>query len=418
MNKILKVKARQVFDSRGNPTVEAEVFTKNNSASAICPSGASTGTYEAFEKRDRNNKRYLGKSVLKVIHIINTKISNKLKGHNVHDQVRIDTIMINLDGTRQKIKLGANAILAVSMAVKKLSAKVKRIPLYKSFLVKKNYQLPYPLMNIINGGAHANNGLRIQEFMIRPDKAKSFSEAMRICFVVIKNLSKIIKDKGLSTSVGDEGGFAPMISSNNQALDLIVLAIKKSGFKNGKDVSICLDVAANELFKKSKYSIHSKNYISVEKSIKEYQKIIKKYKIKSIEDPFAENDWLAWSKLMKSIKDVQIVGDDLYVTNLERLKKGFLNISSNSILIKLNQIGTVSETLDVIKFAQTIGYKTIISHRSGESEDTFIADLAVGTNSNQIKTGSLARSERVAKYNQLIRIEEELGNRAKMNKIN
>ena len=237
-------------------------------------------------------------------------------------------------------------------------------------------------------------------------------------FVIIKNLSKLIKYKGLSTSVGDEGGFAPMISNNNQALDLIVTAIKKSGFRNGKDVSICLDVAANELFKKDKYSIHSKSYISVKKSIKEYQTIIKKYKIKSIEDPFAENDWLSWNKLMKSVKDVQIVGDDLYVTNLERLKKGFLNISSNSILIKLNQIGTVSETLDVIKFAQTIGYKTIISHRSGDSEDTFIADLAVGTNSNQIKTGSLARSERVAKYNQLIRIEEELGNRTKMNKIN
>ena len=418
MSKILKVKARQVFDSRGNPTVEAEVFTKNNSASAICPSGASTGTFEAFEKRDTNNKRYLGKSVLTAVNLVNTKISKKLKGQSIHNQERIDTLLINLDGTRQKTNLGANAMLAVSMAVKKLSAKAKKLPLYKTFFKKNNYQLPYPLMNIINGGAHANNGLRIQEFMIRPDKAKSFTEAMRICFLVIKSLSKLIKDKGLSTSVGDEGGFAPMINSNNQALDLIVSAIKKAGFKNGKDVSICLDVAANELFRNKKYSIHSKNYISVKKSIKEYQKIIKKYKIKSIEDPFAEDDWLAWNKLMKSTNNVQIVGDDLYVTNLERLKKGFLNISSNSILIKLNQIGTVSETLDVIKFAQTIGYKTIISHRSGESEDTFIADLAVGTNSNQIKTGSLARSERVAKYNQLLRIEEELGKTARMNKIN
>ena len=418
MSKILKVKARQVFDSRGNPTVEAEVYVKNNSAKAICPSGASTGTFEAYEKRDKNNKRYLGKSVFSAVNLVNTKISKKLKGQNVHNQERIDTLLINLDGTRQKTNLGANAMLAVSMAVKKLSAIVKKLPLYKTFSVEKNFQLPYPLMNIINGGAHANNGLRIQEFMIRPDRAKSFSEAMRVCYLVIKSLSKLIKDKGLSTSVGDEGGFAPMISSNNQALDLIVSAIKKAGFKNGKDVSICLDVAANELFKKNKYSIHSKSYISVEKSIKEYQKIINKYKIKSIEDPFAENDWLAWNKLMKFVKDVQIVGDDLYVTNLERLKKGFLNISSNSILIKLNQIGTVSETLDVIKFAHTIGYKTIISHRSGESEDTFIADLAVGTNSNQIKTGSLARSERVAKYNQLIRIEEELGKKARMNKIN
>ena len=417
MSKILKVKARQVFDSRGNPTIEAEVFTKNNSALAICPSGASTGTYEAFEKRDKNNKRYLGKSVLNAVNLINTKISKKLKGQNVHDQERIDTLLINLDGTRQKTRLGANSILAVSMAVKKLSARVKKLPLFKTFLVKNNFKLPYPLMNIINGGAHANNGLRIQEFMIRPDRAKNFSDAMRICYVVIKNLSKIIKNRGLSTSVGDEGGFAPMISSNNQALDLIVSAIKKSGFVNGRDVSICLDVAANELHKKGKYSIHSRSFVSVEKSIKEFNKIITKYKIKSIEDPFAENDWISWNKLMKNTSKVQIVGDDLYVTNLERLKKGFLNISSNAILIKLNQIGTVSETLEVIKFAQIIGFKTIISHRSGDSEDTFIADLAVGTNSDQIKTGSLARSERVAKYNQLLRIEEGLGKKARMNKI-
>ena len=417
MSKILKVKARQVYDSRGNPTVEAEVFVKNNSATAICPSGASTGTYEAFEKRDKNNKRYLGKSVLSAINIINTKISKKIKGQNIHNQEKIDALMINLDGTRQKTKLGANSMLAVSMAAKKLSAKLKRLPLYKTFFIKKNFQLPYPLMNIINGGAHANNSLQIQEFMIRPDRAKNFSDAMRICFVVIKTLSKLIQNKGLSTSVGDEGGFAPMISNNNQALDLIVSAIKKSGFVNGKDVSICLDVAANELIKNKKYSIHSKKFISVQSSINEYKKMIKKYKIKSIEDPFAENDWNSWNKLMKATNKVQIVGDDLYVTNLERLKKGFLNVSSNAILIKLNQIGTVSETLDVIKFAQIIGFKTIISHRSGDSEDTFIADLAVGTGSNQIKTGSLARSERVAKYNQLIRIEEELGKKARMNKI-
>ena len=417
MSKILKIRARQVFDSRGNPTIEAEIYSKSLSSSAICPSGASTGTYEAFEKRDKNNKKYLGKSVLTAVNLINTKISKKLKGFNVHDQERIDAILINLDGTRQKTKLGANAILAVSMAAKKLSAKIKKIPLYKNFLVKNNFRLPYPLMNIINGGAHANNGLRIQEFMIRPDKAKNFSEAMRICFIVISNLSNLIKKKGLSTSVGDEGGFAPMIDNNEQALDLVVAAIKKSGFKNGKDVSICLDVAANELFNKNKYSIHSKKYISVDQSIKGYQKIINKYKIKSIEDPFAENDWMSWNKIMRSTNKVQIVGDDLYVTNLERLKKGFLNNSSNSILIKLNQIGTVSETLEVIKFAQIIGYKTIISHRSGDSEDTFIADLAVGTDSNQIKTGSLARSERVAKYNQLIRIEEQLGKKARMNKI-
>ncbi len=417
MSKIIKVKARQVFDSRGNPTIEVEVSTRKNYAKAISPSGASTGTYEAFEKRDVNNKRYLGKSVLKAVNLVNTKISKKLKDVSVHNQEKIDALMINLDGTKQKNKLGANTILAVSMAVKKLSAKEKKIPLYKNFLVKNNFKLPFPLMNIINGGAHANNGLRIQEFMIRPDRAKNFSDAVRICFLVIKNLSKLIKNKGLSTSVGDEGGFAPMINNNNEALDLIVLAIKKSGFINGKDVSICLDVAANELFRKNKYSIHSKKYLSADKSIIEYKKMINKYKIKSIEDPFAENDWLSWNKLMKSIDKIQIVGDDLYVTNLERLKKGFLNLSSNAILIKLNQIGTVSETLEVIKFAQIIGFKTIISHRSGDTEDTFIADLAVGTNSNQIKSGSLSRSERVAKYNQLIRIEEELGKKARMNKI-
>ena len=417
MTKITKVIARQVFDSRGNPTIEAEVFCKNLSSSAICPSGASTGTFEAYEKRDKNNKKYLGKSVLKSVGLVNTVISKNLKNKNVHNQEKIDSLLINLDGTKQKTKFGANAILSVSMAVKKLSAKLKKIPLYKSFLLKKDFKLPYPLMNIINGGAHADNGLRIQEFMIRPDKAKSFSEAVRISFLVIQHLKGLIKNKGLSTSVGDEGGFAPMISKNEEALDLIVRAINKAGFRNGRDVSICLDVAANELFKKNLYSIHSNKFESVEKSIKNYVKIINKYKIKSIEDPFSENDWSSWSKLMNSVKKTQIVGDDLYVTNLERLKKGFLNNSSNAILIKLNQIGTVSETLEVIKFAQIIGYETIISHRSGESEDTFIADLAVGTNSSQIKTGSLSRSERVAKYNQLLRIEEELGKKAKMNKI-
>tara|TARA_A100001011_G_scaffold354584_1_gene397100 strand:+ start:750 stop:2009 length:1260 start_codon:yes stop_codon:yes gene_type:complete len=417
MSKIKKIKARQVFDSRGNPTVETEVFSNNVSASAICPSGASTGSFEAYEKRDKNNNKYFGKSVLSAVNIVNTKISKLLINCNVHNQEVIDKLLIDLDGTEHKSNLGANAILSVSIAVKKLSAKLKKIPLYKSFFVKKNFRLPYPLMNIINGGAHANNGLRIQEFMIRPDKAKNFTEAMRICFIVISNLRKLIKDANLSTSVGDEGGFAPMIESNTDALDLIVKAISKSGFKNGIDVSICLDVAANELFKSNKYSIHSKKYESVDKNISSYKKIVNKYKIKSIEDPFAENDWLAWSKITKSLSKTQIVGDDLYVTNLSRLKKGFLNGSSNSILIKLNQIGTVTETLDVIKFAQKIGYSTIISHRSGDSEDTFIADLSVGTNSNQIKTGSLARSERVSKYNQLLRIEEKINKKNNMSKL-
>ena len=414
MSKITKVVARQIFDSRGFPTVEAEVFCERISSSAICPSGASTGTYEAFEKRDLGNSKYLGKSVFQAVQNINKIISKKIIKKNVHNQELIDSIMINLDGTKQKIKLGANAILSVSMAVKKLSAKIKGIPLYKNFLVKKNFKLPYPLMNIINGGAHANNGLRIQEFMIRPDRAKSFTEAMNICFLVFQNLKKIIKEKKYSVSVGDEGGFAPMISKNEEALNLIVKAIKISGFVNGKDVSICLDVAANELFKKNKYSIHSKKYVSMNRSILGYLKLIKKYKIKSIEDPFAEDDWGAWSLFSKKNKKIQVVGDDLYVTNLQRLKKGFLNLSSNAILIKLNQIGTVSETLEVIKFAQAIGYNTIISHRSGDSEDTFISDFAVGTNSNQIKTGSLCRSERVAKYNQLLRIENELLNKNNM----
>ena len=418
MSKITKVIARQVYDSRGNPTIEAEVFANNMKARAICPSGASTGSYEAYEKRDTSNKRYLGKSVLTPVNLINKIISKKLKNQNIHNQEKIDYILINLDGTKQKKKFGANSLLAVSMAVKKLSARIKKIPLYKTFLIKKNFKLPYPLMNIINGGVHANNGLRIQEFMIRPDRAKSISEALRICFLVINNLKSIIKQKGESTSVGDEGGFAPMINHNEDALKLIVKAIKKSGFKNGKDISICLDVAANELFENKKYSIHSKNFITSDETINKYIKLIKKYKIKSIEDPFSEDDWLIWSKFMKKIpKKTQVVGDDLYVTNLERLKIGFLNKSSNSILIKLNQIGTVTETLEVIKFAQLIGFNTIISHRSGDSEDTFISDLAVGTNSNQIKTGSLARSERVSKYNQLIRIEEKLGKSAKMNRI-
>ena len=417
MAKITKVIGRQVFDSRGNPTIEAEVFSKNISASSICPSGASTGSFEAYEMRDKKNKKYLGKSVLKSVHLINKIISKKLKNQNLHNQEKIDYILINLDGTKQKKRYGANTILAVSMAVKKLSAKIKKIPLFKTFLVKKNYKLPYPLMNVINGGAHANNGLRIQEFMIRPDRANSFKESIRICFIVINNLKKIIKKRGESTSVGDEGGFAPMIDKNEDALKLITKAINISGFRNGKDISICLDVAANELFKKGKYAIHSKKYINTNITIDKYLKLIKKYKIKSIEDPFEENDWITWSKFMKKNKNTQIVGDDLYVTNLERLKIGFLNKSSNSILIKLNQIGTVTETLEVIKFAQLIGFATIISHRSGESEDTFISDLAVGTNSNQIKTGSLARSERVAKYNQLIRIEEILGNKSQMNNI-
>ncbi len=418
MSKIKKIVGRQVFDSRGNPTIEVEIYSKNISAKSICPSGASTGSYEAYEKRDINNKKYLGKSVFKSVEIVNKLINKKLINQNIHNQEKIDNILIRLDGTKQKKRLGANTILAVSMAAKKLSSKIKKIPLYKNFLIKKNFKLPYPLMNVINGGAHANNGLQIQEFMIRPDKARSFSEAIRICYIVINNLKKLIIRMGHSTSVGDEGGFAPMIKDNELALKLIKKAIENSGFKLGTDVSICLDVAANELIKNKKYAIHSKKYISVDETISKYLKLINRYKILSIEDPFGENDWSSWSMLTSKLKKkVQIVGDDLYVTNLERLKVGFLKQSSNAILIKLNQIGTVTETLEVIKFAQIIGFSTIISHRSGESEDTFIADLCVGTNSNQIKTGSLARSERVSKYNQLLRIEESLKNNSKMNSL-
>ena len=314
MSKITKVVARQVFDSRGFPTIETEVFCRNITSKAICPSGASTGTYEAYEKRDKNNKKYLGKSVFKAVYFVNKIISKKILKKNVHNQELIDSILIKLDGTKQKNKLGANSILSVSMAVKKLSAKIKNIPLYKNFFIKKNFKLPFPLMNIINGGAHANNGLRIQEFMIRPDKAKTFSEAMNICFLVIQNLKKIIKDKNFSTAVGDEGGFAPMINKNEDALNLIIESIKKSGYVNGRDVSICLDVAANELYKNGNYSIHSNKYTSVRKSIEGYVKIIRKFKIKSIEDPFAENDWKAWSELTKREKGIQIVGDDLYQT--------------------------------------------------------------------------------------------------------
>ena len=402
MSKITKVVARQIFDSRGNPTVEAEVFVKKISSSAICPSGASTGSFEAHEKRDKNRKDYNGKSVFNAVKVINKIIAKKLKNKSVHDQEKIDHILLQLDGTKQKTKLGANSMLAVSMAVKKLSSKIKKIPLYKNFIVKNNFSLPYPLMNIINGGVHANNGLQIQEFMIRPDGARSFTKAVKMCFLVITNLRKILEKMKLSTSVGDEGGFAPMISNNNQALLLITKAIKMSKLVNGKDVSICLDVAANEL--------------KEGKTIEYYEKLIKKYPIKSIEDPFSEDDWTSWTKLSRLV-DIQIVGDDLFATNPKRLEKGIKEKSANAILVKLNQIGTITETLKVIKIAQNSGLKTIISHRSGDSEDTFIADFAVATNSSQIKAGSLARSERVSKYNRLLRIEEELGNSIKMAKI-
>ena len=399
MAKIKKIKGRQVFDSRGNPTVEAEVFLKDGHfASAIVPSGASTGTYEAFELRDKNNKNYLGKSVLKAVENINGPIKKALNNIDINDQKKIDKTLIDLDDTEQKKKLGANAILAVSIASCKLAAIEKNTPLYKYLGNSKSYQLPIPLLNIINGGVHAKNNLDIQEFMIRPEKVKSFSEAIRRSFLVIQNLKGMVNN----TNVGDEGGFAPNLTNNEEAIELIIKAIEKSGFKPGEEVSICLDVAANELNEK--------------KTIDYYYELTKKYPIKSIEDPFTEDDWNSWKKITKET-NIQIVGDDLFATNISRLQKGIKEKAANAILIKPNQIGTVTETLEVIKFAQKNKFKTIISHRSGDSEDTFIADLAVGTKSSQIKTGSLSRSERVAKYNRLLRIEEELGKHAKMANI-
>ena len=399
MAKIKKIKGRQVFDSRGNPTVEAEVFLKDGHfASAIVPSGASTGTYEAFELRDKNNKNYLGKSVLKAVENINGPIKKALNNIDINDQKKIDKTLIDLDDTEQKKKLGANAILAVSIASCKLAAIEKNTPLYKYLGNSKSYQLPIPLLNIINGGVHAKNNLDIQEFMIRPEKVKSFSEAIRRSFLVIQNLKGMVNN----TNVGDEGGFAPNLTNNEEAIELIIKAIEKSGFKPGEEISICLDVAANELNEK--------------KTIDYYHELTKKYPIKSIEDPFTEDDWKSWKKITKET-NIQIVGDDLFATNISRLQKGIKEKAANAILIKPNQIGTVTETLEVIKFAQKNKFKTIISHRSGDSEDTFIADLAVGTKSSQIKTGSLSRSERVAKYNRLLRIEEELGKHAKMANI-
>ena len=404
MAKIINVKGRQVFDSRGNPTVEAEVILQDGSVgTSIVPSGASTGRYEAHELRDKN-KDYLNKSVFDAVNNINNKISKSLINKNSINQNEIDKILINLDGTENKSNIGANAILAVSIANLKAAAKFSKKEIYRYINkeTKPIFFTPYPLMNIINGGAHANNSLEIQEFMIRPDGAKSFKECMQMSFLVIQNLKKNLEDKKISTSVGDEGGFAPSLDSDEEAIEVIMKSISSAGFQAGKDISICLDVAANELKKP--------------KSIDYFLGLSKKYPIKSIEDPFSEDDWVSWNKLTKKI-GIQIVGDDLFVTNKKRLKKGIKEKSANSILIKPNQIGTVSETLETILLAQNSGFKTIISHRSGDSEDTFIADLAVATHSSQIKTGSLARSERVAKYNRLLRIEEELGNQAKMAKI-
>ena len=408
MSIIKSIKGRQVFDSRGNPTVEAEVILKDGSVgTSIVPSGASTGRHEAHELRDKN-KDYLNKSVFGAVDNINKKISKALINRNSIDQNEIDKILINLDGTKNKSNLGANAILAISIANLKAAAKFTHREIYRyinysgKVSTDSTFYMPYPLMNIINGGAHANNSLEIQEFMIRPDGAQSFKECIQMSFLVIQNLKKELENKKISTSVGDEGGFAPSLSSDEEAIESIIKSISSAGFKPGEDISICLDVAANELKKP--------------KDIKYFLELTKKYPIKSIEDPFSEDDWNNWKKLTQKI-NTQIVGDDLFVTNKKRLERGIMEKSANSILIKPNQIGTVSETLETIKLAQDNNFKTIISHRSGDSEDTFIADLCIATNSSQIKTGSLARSERVSKYNRLLRIEDELGKHSKIAKI-
>ena len=418
MVKIKSVIGRQVFDSRGNPTVEAQVFLDNGiTATAISPSGASTGAFEAYELRDQDKNKFLGKSVNIAVENINNQISPKLKNLNSNDQSNLDKVLLDLDGTENKTNLGANAILAVSLANAKCAALLNKQSLFKN--LGKSYSLPIPLMNIINGGAHADNDLNIQEFMIRPDSAKNFMDAIEKCFLVIRNLKKLLQSKNMLTNVGDEGGFAPSINTNEEALELIVQAIEKSNLKPGNDIVICLDVAANELInEKGEYSIQSKSFASVDNVINYYKKLTLDYPIKSIEDPFAEEDWNSWKKITDAIGDkVQIVGDDLFVTNTKRLEKGIKEKSANSILVKPNQIGTLTETLEVVSMAKKANLNTIISHRSGDTEDTFIADLAVATMSSQIKTGSLARSERVAKYNRLLRIEEELGKQAKMARI-
>lgn len=405
---IKDIVAREILDSRGNPTVEVDVILENGiKGTAMVPSGASTGEREAVELRD-GGSRYLGKGVTKAVNNVNAIIKKELVGKNVFDQQKIDEIMINIDGTVNKSRLGANAILGVSMACLKAAASAKGLELYEYFGTE--YQLPIPMMNILNGGAHADNNLDFQEFMIMP-VANTFKEILRIGVEVFHNLKQILKDKNLVTSVGDEGGFAPNLNSNNEALELIIEAIEKAGYIPGKDVCIALDVAASEFYKDGLYKIENKS-LSTEMLIKYYQELIDKYPIISIEDPFDQNDWDGFSRLTELVGNrIQIVGDDLFVTNKKNLQEGIDKKSGNAILIKLNQVGTVTETLETIELARKNGYRTIISHRSGETEDTIIADLAVGLSLGQIKTGSVSRSERIAKYNRLLRIEEQLYNK-------
>ena len=414
MSIILKINARQIFDSRGNPTVEVDVITENGILGrAAVPSGASTGEHEAVELRDKGDS-YMGKGVLNSVKIINEIISDEIVGISVFEQNKIDNLMIELDGTTNKSKYGANSILGISLAVAKAAANELGIPLYKYIGGVSANTLPVPMMNIINGGSHSDAPIAFQEFMIIPINAKDFSNAMRIGTEIFHNLKTILKKRGMTTSVGDEGGFAPKLDDTEEALDLIIESIKKSGYSPGTDVMLALDCAAAEFYKDGiyDYSIFEgeKGKKRDSKEQAEYLKVLTdKYPIISIEDGMDENDWEGWKILTDKIgKNVQLVGDDLFVTNVERLSKGISDNIANSILIKVNQIGTLSETIDAVKMAQTSGYTCVMSHRSGETEDTTIADLAVALNTGQIKTGSASRSDRMSKYNQLIRIEEEL----------
>ena len=415
--RIKNIHAREILDSRGNPTVEVDVIIKNQIIGrAAVPSGASTGEFEAMELRDNDKKRYLGKGVLTAVNNINGEINRALIDIDVTNQTELDQTMIELDGTDNKSRLGANAILGVSMAATRAAAKVTNSPLYEYLSVNKKLLMPVPMMNILNGGSHADNTVDIQEFMIFPIGAKTFSEALRMGTEIFHQLKLELSLKGLSTAVGDEGGFAPNLFSNEQALQIILTAIKNAGYIAGEEIFIALDVAASELFNNSLYKLESegKTYSSDE-MINYLKNLVNKYPIVSIEDGLDQSDWAGWKKLNRIIgKNIQIVGDDLTVTNIHRLKRAIDEKSMNSILIKLNQIGTITETIQAVELAKKVGYGVIISHRSGETEDTIIADFSVAMGMGQIKTGSASRSDRVSKYNQLLRIEEKLGDKAKL----
>ncbi len=418
MAKISKIIGREVMDSRGNPTVEADVYLESGAWGRACaPSGASTGSREALELRDGDKSRYLGKGVLKAVAAVNDKIQAALIGHDANDQVGLDKIMIDLDGTENKETLGANAILAVSLAAAKAAANDKGIPLYQHIAELNGtpgvYSMPVPMMNIINGGEHADNNVDIQEFMVQPVGAPSFREALRMGAEIFHNLKKVLSAKGLNTAVGDEGGFAPNLTSNEEALAVIAEAVEKAGYVLDKDVTLALDCAASEFYKDGKYDLKGEGKVFDSETFGDYlAELSSKYPIVSIEDGLDESDWDGWASLTKKIGDrVQLVGDDLFVTNTKILKRGIEQGIGNSILIKFNQIGSLTETLEAIRMAKEAGFTAVISHRSGETEDATIADLAVGTAAGQIKTGSLCRSDRVAKYNQLLRIEQELGDK-------